>query len=96
MTIRSAVAGESVVFTLMVQSGQDRRLLHCVAFFASARLVPRPTVHEPITLTLSGGVDDHPYTEERHKVKQFTPGNRNSSQLLAFPETAEEKLALWR
>jgi trehalose/maltose transport system substrate-binding protein len=57
----------------------------------------RPTVHEPITLTLLEEWTTKPYTEKRQQeLKQFSRETGIQVKLLPSPETAEEKLALWR
>src|SRR5258707_12605621 len=98
MKIRSAVAlGIRGLYAEWSNSGKTVGPVCIVLLSLLLQGCARPTVHEPITLTLLEEWTTKPYTEERQQeLKQFTRETGIQVKLLPSPETAEEKLALWR
>jgi trehalose/maltose transport system substrate-binding protein len=57
----------------------------------------RPSVHEPVTLTLLEEWTQMTFSEGRHQeLQQFTRETGIQVKLLPSPESAREKLALWQ
>ena len=57
----------------------------------------RPTVHEPVTLTLLEEWTTKTFNEARQQeLQQFTQETGIQVKLLPSPESAREKLALWQ
>src|SRR5260221_14662395 len=98
MKIRSAVAlGIRGLYAEWSNSGKTAGPVCIVLLSLLLQGCARPTVHEPFTLTLLEERTTKPYTEERQQeLKQFTRETGIQVKLLPSPETAEEKLALWR
>src|SRR5258707_399582 len=98
MKIRSAVAlGIRGLYAEWSNSGKTVGPVCIVLLSLLLQGCARPTVHEPITLTLLEEWTTKPYTEERQQeLRQFTRETGIQVKLLPSPETAEEKLALWR
>ena len=98
MKIRSAVAlGIRGLYAEWSNSGKTAGPVCIVLLSLLLQGCTQPTVHEPVTLTLLEEWTTKPYTEERQQeLKQFSRETGIQVKLLPSPETAEEKLALWR
>jgi trehalose/maltose transport system substrate-binding protein len=98
MKIRSAVAlGIRGLYAEWSNSGKTVGPVCIVLLSLLLQGCARPTVHEPITLTLLEEWTTKPYTEERQQeLKQFTRETGIQVKLLPSPETARQRLVLWK
>jgi trehalose/maltose transport system substrate-binding protein len=98
MKIRSAVAlGIRGLYAACSSSGKVVGNVCIVLLSLHLEGCARSSVHEPVTLTLLEEWTTKPYTEERQQeLRQFSRETGIQVKLLPSPETAEEKLALWR
>src|SRR5258708_7856669 len=98
MKIRSAVAlGIGGLYAEWSNSGKTVGPFCIVLLSLLLQGCARPTVHEPITLTLLEEWTTKPYTEERQQeLKQFTRETGIQVKLLPSPETARQRLVLWK
>ena len=79
------------------QSGKIGRPICAALFVLLLESCTKPAVHEPVTLTLLEEWTNKPYSEARQQeLQQFTRESGIRVNLLPSPESAQQKLALWK
>ena len=98
MKIARAVAqGTSSFKGRWSTSGKVAGRIYILVLAAFLTSCTRPSAHEPVTLTLLEEWTNKAYSQERQQeLQQFTRETGIRVNLLPSPESAEQKLALWK
>ena len=98
MKIQRMVAhGISGLYPGWSNSGKMARPICIVLLFLLLQGCTRPSVHEPVTLTLLEEWTNKAFSEARQQeLQQFTRDTGIRVTLLPSPESAQQKLALWK